>query len=117
MNTELLSYLRSSKKKLATHIPIKNHSNHSPPSLPLQLFELKGGGGGGGKHNNFTQLDISTQDLPLWLVDNEFSSKYCCVGLIGMTNIVLLNTATNSDRTGTLLSFLVLTDPQKNSKQ
>ncbi len=43
------------------------------------------------KHNTFTQLNMPTQDLHTLvsgLVVNEFSSKYCCVGLT-MTNSVL----------------------------
>ncbi len=35
------------------------------------------------------------------LEDNEFLNKYCCVGLITMTNSVL----TNSNRNGTPVSY------------
>ncbi len=72
---------------------IQCHSNHSP-----QLFELK-------KqqqktslvavtHNTVTQPDIYTYTrltFVVSLVDNEYSSKYCCVGLIAMTNNALTN--------------------------
>ncbi len=50
------------------------------------------------------------------LVGNEFSSKYCCIGLITMTNSYLLITTTNSNRNETPLSFLVLTTPAKEFK-
>ncbi len=37
-------------------------------------------------YNTFTQLNIHLYKAYLHLVNNEFSSKYCCLGLITMRN-------------------------------
>ncbi len=51
------------------------------------------------------------------LVDNVFSSKYCCAWLITMTKAHWLTTATNSNRNGSPVSFHVLTAPVKEFKK
>ncbi len=48
------------------------------------------------------------------LVNNEFSSKYYCVGLITVTNSTLnYHRHTNSNRNGTPVGFQDLTTPAK----
>ncbi len=70
-------------------------------------------------HNALTQLDMHLHETYLRgsLVDNVFSSKYCCAQLITMTKSALTYTTANSNRNGSPLSFHVLSAPEKNSKR
>ncbi len=65
-------------------------------------------------HNALTQLDMHLQTyLRGSLVDNVFSSKYCCARLITMTKSALTY---HRHRNGSPLSFQVLTAPAKEFK-
>ncbi len=68
-------------------------------------------------HNALTQLDMHLQTyLRGSLVDNVFSSKYCCAWLITMTKSALTYHPTNWNTNGSPLSFQVLTAPAKELK-